>query len=93
LLASEYGWAKDYIFYNVYFDELFYFQKEIKKRRMNEYQMQLAIVQNPHVEKPEILWKMLNEQDDGLPRSEALDKEGLDNLKSLLAKGSNIVVK
>lgn len=55
--------------------------------------MQLAIVQNPHVEKPEILWKMLNEQDDGLPRSEALDKEGLDNLKSLLAKGSNIVVK
>ena len=60
---------------------------------MNEYQMQLAIVQNPHVEKPEILWKMLNEQDDGLPRSEALDKEGLDNLKSLLAKGSNIVVK
>lgn len=91
-MASEYGWAKDYILENVYIDEVYLLQSHIKRRHFEDWKMQLAIVQNPHTETPKDLWDMLNAET-SVPTDEPLDKAGFERLKTAIAGGSSIKVK
>jgi len=91
-LASEYGWAKTEIEDKVYLDELYYLVKRINKRKLVEYKMQLAIVQNPHVKDPKDLWRLL-ESEEREPVAEKLDKAGFVMFKKKLTNSANIVVK
>lgn len=61
-LASEYGWWKDDILDKTYFDELFYLLKAKKYRNIDDWQMQLAIVSNPHTKDPQALINELKSQ-------------------------------
>lgn len=91
-MASEYGWGKDEILNNVYPDELFYLTDQIKKRRLGEYRMTLAIVQNPYSKHPNELVKMLSPAEIR-ERRDDLDVEAMENFKRNLSKGSGIRVK
>jgi len=93
LLASEYGWSKHDILCDVYFDELYWLTRQIEKRKVTEYRMQLAIVQNPHVKEPKELWKVLNKNDVIVDRPEILDETEFEILKSQLRKNPRFVVK
>lgn len=53
--------------------------------------MQLAIVQNPHTQKPDELWKLFEDESPN-ERSIEPDFAGLDRLKQTMAKGSKIKV-
>jgi len=92
LLASEYGWAKDYILENIYIDDVFNLQKQITRRHFEEWKMQLAIVQNPHTEKPKDLWDMLVAQT-AVPDDEPLDKVAFENFKAVVSGGKHVAVK
>lgn len=98
LLASSYGWAKNDILETVYLDELFVFSRLINKRKNQEYKMQLAIAQNPHIKNPKELWLMLDQQSKQIEGKTYIDSEfdatGFEALKqSLRRSGSKIVVK
>ena len=54
--------------------------------------MQLAIVQNPHVKDPKLLWETL-EAFDKKPEDEKLDKRGFEMLKQKLRNSSHVMVK
>ncbi|MCG3176825.1 MAG: hypothetical protein MOGMAGMI_01789 [Candidatus Omnitrophica bacterium] len=92
LLASQYGWSRDDILYNVYPDDLFYLTEEITRRKVSEYMMQLRIAHNPFVKKPK---ELIDELRNMLPKkkSDTLDVEGFERFKSLLAKNPKFVVK
>lgn len=92
MLASEYGWEKDYILTGVYPEELFRLIPQIKDRKRNDFLTQLAIAQNPFTEDPNELWKNFTDEKDYI-EEEQLDREGMDRLKSLLGKGSAVMVK
>lgn len=77
---------------SMYIDELFSLQKSIQKRKLYEYRVQLAIAQNPHVEKPEELWEALTPKDRDR-RDGTMDKKGLALLKLRMAQGKWIGVK
>ncbi|UNC92707.1 hypothetical protein [Candidatus Contubernalis alkaliaceticus] len=49
-MASEYGWTKDYILYEIYIDEVFFILENIKKRKNQEFLMQIQINSFPHME-------------------------------------------
>lgn len=94
MLASEYGWSKHDIFYDVYFDELYFLLQKIEKRKLIEYRMQLAITQNPHIKEPEKLWNVLNAPDrTERARSKEFDEKGFEALKSRLSSNPRFVVK
>ena len=93
LLAHEYGWAKDYILENVYLDELKHLTDAMKKRKVEDMKMQLAIVSNPHSKEPKELWDALNREIDDRFEDVELDKQGFEAFKRTLAGSSNIVVK
>jgi hypothetical protein len=61
-------------------------------RKLTDYKMQLAIVQNPHTENPGELWKLLESQDPHPPEP-FFDQAGMDRLKGLLSKSTAIQVK
>ena len=86
-MASEYGWSKSDILEHTYIDELVHLLDKIKARHVTNYQMQLAIVQNPHTKNPKELWQTLD-QSVRKPIDEKPDKEGLMRLKHRLASGS-----
>lgn len=87
-MASEYGWAKRDILEQTYIDELILLVRAIKIRKISDYQMQLAIAQNPHVKNPKELWQIL-EQGTRKPIDEKPDKKGLENLKRRMAGESH----
>lgn len=64
----------------------------VKKRRIIDYRMQLAITQNPHLKEPEHLWKIL-EYADKDPVDEELDKAGMERLKQAMSSGKAFLVK
>ena len=51
------------------------------------------MIENPHKEKPDELWDMLNQQDDTHIENEILDKTAFANFKSKIASGGGLVVK
>ena len=63
---------------------------------MQEYRMQLAIVQNPHVKNPQQLWSLLEQNirvEDKQDRKE-LDIAGMERLKDAMRhSGSGVMVK
>lgn len=95
LLASEYGWTKDYILDCVYLDDLQHLSKAMDKRKLSEYKMQLAITQNPHTKDPKKLWDVIKSKEEPEPRSEQFDAAGFERLKLAMqtAGGSKILVK
>ncbi len=94
LLASEYGWALYDIYYGVYLDELIFLVQKINHRKLIEYRMQLAIVQNPHVKDPKHLWDILTSQDkDFVTEPKEFDPVGFELLKSQLRGNPRFVVK
>jgi len=92
LLGSEYGWTKDYVFYNVYFDELFELANLINNRKRDEYRVLLAIAQNPHTKDPKQLWQIL-ESDEERKRSLEFDEKGFDAFKAAMSQTGKFVVK
>jgi hypothetical protein len=98
VLASEYGWAKDDILNTVYFDELFYLQKEIKARRIAHYRMLTAIYQST-LTGPKAVWDMLEEmegEEDSPSQvtSPEFDSTGFDMLQlKIKGAGSRIAIK
>lgn len=67
---------------------------EVKKRRLTEYKMQLAIVQNPHLDPKDqkLLWEELN-RDDQMPKSEVFDEQGFAKLKEVMSQGKAFIIK
>jgi len=91
LLGSEYGWAFTEILERVYFDDLFYLMKEINKRKLREYKMQAALIQNPHTKDPKELWRIF-EAEEGI-KNEEFDAVGFERLKNKLRSSSKFIVK
>lgn len=95
MLASEYGWAKNYILDEVYLDELFYLQKEIQDRRATEWIMRVRI---QHASEPD---KLLDEligmlETPPLPeKPPEFDAAGFERLRSMIASNSRskVIVK
>lgn len=84
----------------VYPDDLFYLQKEIRRRQIDKIMIDWRIANNPHTEEKaqrEFAEELLNQRKDayGVQISAApIDTEALDELKNMLSKnGSNIAVK
>lgn len=94
-MASEYGWAKDDILNKVYFDELFYMSEQIKRRKLTEYKMELAIAQNPHLDPKEQvkLWDELKKEDPIPAKQVEFNDEDFGNLKALLTQSPHFEVK
>lgn len=93
-MASEYGWSKQDIYEDVYFDELYYLVKRIEKRQMAQYRMQLAIVQNPHIKEPEKLWTLLkDETQEYVRRPDVAEPGAFDILKGALRGSPRFIVK
>lgn len=63
------------------------------KRRVDEWKMELAIVQNPHVKEPQTLWNELDQIEGKGVRDEKIDREGMMKLKALLTNSNQIKVK
>lgn len=66
----------------------------IKQRKNLEYRMLLAIVQNPHAEKPQALWDELNKQNTHTSReNDKLDTKGMELLKLKMGANPRIAIK
>ena len=59
VLASNYHWAKNEILDTVYLDEAIDYLDMIKRRKVQEDLMQLAIISNPHTKEPKTLHNYL----------------------------------
>lgn len=93
-MGSEYGWSKHDILCDVYFDELYWLTRQVERRKLTEYRMQLAIVQNPHVKDPKELWRVLNSQESApVLRPEKMDEGSFELLKMRLRANPRFVVK
>lgn len=64
----------------------------IKKRKNQEYRVLLAIVQNPHTEKPSELWQLLKDEDEAAV-PETLDKAGFEIFKAKLKGNEKFIIK
>ncbi len=75
-------------------DELFKFTEKIKKRRNDEYKMQLVIASNPYSKDPKALMNLLDKdsKSDKLMDSK-LDKDSFSRLREQLSKSKSIKVK
>ena len=93
MLASEYGWAKDYIYENMYFDEVYMLMQTISRRRNGHYKMLLAIAQSPHSKDPKLLWNALEAADRPTKANEELDVSGFERLKLATSQNPRIIVK
>lgn len=92
-MASEYGWAKRAILDDVYIDELPYLLKEISRRHIRDYKMQLAIIQNPHTKDPKHLWRVLQQSEPRTLSEAKFDASGFERLKMEMSKNPRIIVK
>lgn len=94
-MAHEYGWAKQEIFEGVYFDELFYLIEQARVRKINDWKMQLAIISNPHVKDPKLLYRMLDHEArrQHNPETAVFDANAFDRLKQRVSEGGRIIVK
>ena len=90
-LSSEYGWTKDYILDHITLSEWLGLSDHITDRKKREYLLQLAIIQNPHTEKPNVLFEEI--QKIGVQEAPEIDREGLKKLKEKLSKSNMIKVK
>ena len=101
MLASEYGWSNRDILDTVYLDQLLDLIPKINIRKTNDYKMQLAIIQNPHVEDPQKLWNILDLKDRYLKYEEerknnpfgTFDDGAFERLKATISANSKIIVK
>lgn len=97
LLASEYGWTKDYILDRVYPDDLILLGEQITKRVVDQLLMDLRIAHNPHTEVEEakkLFRELLDKRRELWGVTEhigELDREALDALKGQLKKTSNSI--
>ena len=95
-MASEYGWAKREILENVYLDELYFLTREINKRRLHNYQMQLLIAQNPFSKNPKEIFTEIEKQEaeiEGKKQVEEFDANGFERLKLAMRANPRIQVK
>lgn len=74
-------------------DELIRLVDKINRRKIVEWQMQLAIVENPHKKDPQELWKKLNEQANGAQKANKLDSAAFEGLRFAMSKSPSFVVK
>lgn len=83
--------------HDTYFDELFFLVDKINKRKIQDYKIQMAIIQNPHVKDPKVLWKEIEKQENELEGKSYLEAEfdtvGFEMLKSKMRENPRIVVK
>lgn len=87
LLASEYGWAKDYILEHVYIDELPSLIKIISRRNRYKRILDLRIAHNPHLAKDDakVLIEELQKDPDGIYRPAKLDKVAFNMVRGQLS--------
>lgn len=87
LLASEYGWNKDFILERVYPDDLIYLSRKIRIRRVDEYLVQARLIANPHMNKEDsrkFIEELISTREEagGEPEpTPELDREGIANFK------------
>ena len=96
MLASEYGWAKREILEGVYLDELYFLTREINKRRLREYSMQLLIAQNPFSKNPKEIFNeidRLQAEEEGKKQLDEFDTNGFERLKLAMRSNPRIQVK
>jgi len=93
LFASEYGWTEKYILEEVSFYSFLMLSKQLQKRKKQDALLDLAIVSNPHVPNPKELIYNLQEKDDSDSIDTTYDREGLNNLKSLMSQGRGFQVR
>jgi hypothetical protein len=86
-LAAAYGWAKDYIWYNVYFDEAWELLNTIRRRKNVEY---ATLTQIFHSSKPQDLIKMFTVEEQV---SEELDEAGFESFKQVVSGSGHFIVK
>lgn len=95
MLASEYGWTKDYIWFHVYPEDLAILQDKIRLRQIEATITNLRISSNPHLEPNEA--KSFAESLMAQHRQligvidEPLDRGGLQKLKQQLKKESKSI--
>ena len=77
----------------MYLDELYSLVGYINKRIINNYQIELALIQNPYTKNPKELWQILKSMQDIQPKEEQLDVVGMEILKQRLSGSSKILVK
>jgi hypothetical protein len=75
----------------LYFDEVYYLMKHMNRRKLGEYRMQLALIQNPHTKNPKELWDQL--KIDQHIRPAELDSTGFDLLRARMQQGQGFNVK
>lgn len=94
-MAVAYGWAKEDILNTVYLDEALYYLDQIQRDKVANFQMQLAIVQNPNTKDPKALWNDLQRMG-GLfdePREDpVLDTASFDRMKNMMMSSSALRV-
>jgi hypothetical protein len=61
-LASNYHWSKDAILDDLCFEEAMEYSTLIKKRQINDYITQLAVISNPHTKNPKELLKSFQDE-------------------------------
>ena len=78
----------------MYFDEAYRYLQIIKQRKNTDYKVQLAIAQNPHSQKPQDLWDILNKEDTITTKeNDTLDTQGMELLKMKMRENPRIMIK
>lgn len=67
--------------------------KCIKSRKKQDALLHLMIVTNPHLKDQKALIKELQEEEESDPLNTTYDREGLQNLKSIMGQGRGFQVK
>lgn len=86
-MAAAYGWAKDYIWNSLYFDEAWFFVDTIKRRKNAEYATFTHIF---HTSKPQELVKVFTAEE---RVSEELDVAGFETFKQVVSGSGHFIVK
>jgi hypothetical protein len=73
-------------------DDLYFLVQKINDRKLQEYKMELAIVQNPHVKEPRRLWDILKSQEQR-EKDDEFDAIGFEILKDRLRQSRRFIVK
>ena len=88
-LASQYSWTLQEV-NKVKLGECMNLIERISERKKNEALLELAIVSNPHTQKPELLFNELRDSGQYSP-DDKLDRVAMDKLKDRLKKKSNLI--
>ena len=87
-MASQYSWTLEEV-NKVKLDECLNLIDRISERKKNRL-LELAIVSNPHTQKPELLFNELRDSGNYDPDNK-LDRVAMDKLKDRLKKKSNLI--